>query len=149
MDIYSSNWNEDDNGNSDAALDGAPASIGMRTAGADGVFDTGVSDHTWWNRSTTTAPGGSDNAQTTNSIVLAESVDNGTFGTSFQIWANNIQAVTSTKFHTSSIYLDSSAVAGVGLSGYGSRNEADRITGLRIFPSSGTVAGRATLYASV
>jgi len=124
------------------------ANINMRTYGAAGVVAFGASDYTWWNRSNNTTPSGGDNVATTTLIQLASSADNGTFGVSVEAKAFNIQAATSTKFHTQSNYLDSAGVNGIGLIGYASRNEADRITGITLFPSVGTFTGKATLFAS-
>lgn len=127
----------------DAAL------LNMRTAGADGVFDTGGTDY-YWNvlliNTALTAPtvGGA----TASVISLSGGIDNGNTGIGGDFTSGNIQAATKTKFNFRLNYLDNTGTNGIGVTGYGARNEADRITGIQFFFSPGTITGRATLYGS-
>lgn len=122
----------------------------LRTYGADGVLDTGAGDYSYWilsNNSGGATP--TTGFATTSSVAICQGVDNGTWGATFSIGANNIQAATTTKFQYRSQFLDSAGVLGLNYTGSGSRNEAARITGVRIAPSNGTVTGLLTLFASV
>lgn len=131
----------------DPSVDGA--SISLRTAGADGSFDAGASDYFYIDHVATTLDSSSVTAETASSIVLATDVDNGSFGFGGRLETMNIQAATNTKFLFQTTYLSSAGTLGVHIGGMGVRSEADRITGLRFLPSSGTVTGRITLFASV
>lgn len=131
----------------DPSVDGA--SISMRTYGADGVLDSGASDYYYIVHTATTAAVANVTAATTSSILLASDVDNASNGFGARIEAANIQASTFTKFTYQTTYVNSNGTTGVHISGTGVRNEADRITGVRFLPSSGTVTGRITLFASV
>lgn len=124
--------------------------MNVRTYGADGVLDTGASDY-------------SDNLNqldlTANTVIgttaaqarlsASANVGNGTDAFISNLTFPNIQSANYTRFLVSSSYFNSGATSGNVLTGVGVRNEADRITGVRIYPSSGTVTGRVTLFASV
>lgn len=122
--------------------------VSLRTYGADGVLDTGASDYSdvgnQLDPSGTTAFG-----TTTSSMRLSANtnVPNTTDGFSCEFTAPNIQAAAYTRFLVRSTYFTtggSTVIVPIG----GVRNEADRITGLRIFPSSGTITGKLTLFGS-
>ena len=126
--------------------------IGLQTYGADGVLDTGASDYSSNQFRFTSTGTDSANQLTSTFMILnysGNAVDNGTFGFGGQITASNIQSSTFTKFSGQFHYLDSAGVGSVGVSIAGGRQEADRITGVRLITSSGTITGRVTLYGSV
>lgn len=124
--------------------------IGLRTYDAAGNLDTGATDYAWWSLSVDTTPASSAAADTTSeAIALAAAVDNGVTGVGGTLTAMNIQAATYTKFVYSTNYLDFPGTNGIGVTGFGQRLEAAAITGIRIYTSSGTVTGKATLYVSI
>lgn len=119
--------------------------MGLRTYGADAVLDTGGSDYA---QNLLTAQSGAVAAATTSgsSINLAGDVGTGTVGFSTNAVASNIQAATRTKFNFNTQAQGS--IAYTLTTGIGYRDEADRITGIRVFPSSGNLTGKFTLMAS-
>jgi hypothetical protein len=126
------------------------ATIQLRIYGADGVLDTGASDYGFTgvqlDPSSVTSYGDS-----TGSIIRLSNdtnVGNSTVGFSCEFTAANIQAATYTKFMIRSAYFTAVGGENVLVTGMGLRNEADRITGLRILPSSGTFTGKVTLFGS-
>jgi hypothetical protein len=124
--------------------------IGLQTAGADGNFDTGAADYAWWGLSMSTVPTSAAVADTSaDGVALASGVDNGTTGCGGEISIENIQASTFTKVNARAQYLDAAGVNGIALLIAGQRLEADRITGIRFYATSGTITGKATLFASV
>lgn len=124
------------------------AAIGLRTYDAAGNLDSGATDYAWWTASITTAPAVTPAASTTDGIALSSGVDNGATGCGGSLHAENIQAATYTKFLYDSNYLNNAGIIGIGIKGFGQRIEADRITGLRFYPSAGTFTGAVTLFAS-
>jgi hypothetical protein len=122
----------------------------LRTYGADGVLDTGASDYGF--TGTQLDPSGSaPYGDGTDSIIRLSNdsnVSDDNVGFSCEFTAANIQAATYTKFLIRSAYFTASSGINVLVAGMGLRNEADRITGLRILPSGGTVTGKITLFAS-
>jgi hypothetical protein len=126
--------------------------ISLQTYGADGVLDVGASDYSnymFGGTSGTSAVTGTSGVAAVAPLGSAP-VDNGVTGYQATVKFVNIQAATYTKGSFDANYLDSGGAAGVFLTGLIWRNEADRITGLRVLISSGggTFTGKATLYAS-
>lgn len=123
--------------------------ISLRTYGADGVLDTGASDYYFL--ATTIDTGGTSGVSraTAAYAALGLTVDNGSHGVGGRLEAANIQAATNTKFTVQSSYLSSSGTLGISWAGSAVRLEADRITGIRLYPSAGVFTGRATLFGSV
>ena len=123
----------------------AACAINLRTYGADGVLDTGASDYV---QNLIVGRGGAVTSGTFigASFNLVSDVDVGTTGFSTNVVAANIQAATKTKFNIQSHA--QGAIAYAATVGNGMRDEAARVTGIRIFPSSGTVTGKCTLLAS-
>lgn len=121
----------------------------LRTYDASGNSDTGASDYAWWTLNWVTTGSSAVTADTTDSnIVMTGSTHNGSTGVGGTIRAENIQALTYTKFTYDTNYLDSAGTNGVGIEGRGQRLEADRITGIRIYTDSGLFTGKATLRMS-
>lgn len=131
------------------SVDGA--AISLRTYGADGLLDTGSTDYWYIDDSSNTGSSSSTVAYagTASFILLADSVDNANAGCLVRAEALNIQAATHTKFTYQSGYLNSAGSLFVSVAGFGGRLEADRITGLRVQTSSGTITGEFTLLASL
>ena len=120
-------------------------SLNMRTYGADGVVDTGSSDY---GQNLISNSGGGTLGSTTatgSAINLAGDVGTGTVGFSCTLTSQNIQAATKTKF-TWQMNTQGS-INYSNTQGIAYRDEADRITGIRIYPTSGTVTGKFTLLA--
>jgi hypothetical protein len=126
--------------------------IQLQTYGADGVLDTGSSDYVdvGIQIQGTSAPTPYNGTTGQSFIRLSgiSNVGNTAQGFSCQFTAANIQAATQTKFIIGSTYLNSAVTDDLVFSGSGRRAEADRITGIRIAPSSGTFTGKVTLMAS-
>lgn len=120
----------------------------LRTYGADGALDTGASDYYYIDIAADSSGASSVATSTTSSILLAGSVSNASVACGGRITAQNIQANTSTKFVFQTSFLNSGGSLGIYGTGTGVRNEADRITGIRLFPSSGTFTGRASVRLS-
>lgn len=120
----------------------------LRTYGADTVLDTGASDYYYIDIAADSSGASNVATNTSSSILLAGSVSNGTVGCGGRINAQNIQAATYTKFVFQTSFLNSGGSLGIYATGTGARNEADRITGFRLFPSSGTVTGRISVRMS-
>lgn len=118
------------------------ATISLRTYGADGVLDTGGSDYTQNLIASATGVLAAGTA-IGSKIDLAGNVGTGSTGLATTLGAANIQASTNTKFNYLSNHQGSTAYTQT--SGVGVRNEADRITGIRILPSAGTITGRVLL----
>jgi len=125
--------------------------IGLRTYGADGVVDSGSVDYYYTLVNSDTAGGSSVSASsgTTNGALTGTGISTGTNSAGGRFEAFNIQALTATKFTLQSSYLDSAGVVAVAASGTAVRVEADRITGIRLFPTSGNFTGKVTLFGSV
>jgi hypothetical protein len=124
--------------------------ISLQTYGADGVLDVGASDYSnymFGGTSGTSAVTAISGVATAAPLGSAP-VDNGVTGYQATVKFVNIQAATYTKGSFDANYLDSGGAAGVFLAGLIWRNEADRITGIRVLISSGggTFAGKAMLY---
>jgi hypothetical protein len=133
----------------DTSADGE--SLGLRTYDAAGNLDSGATDYAWWGNVILSANGSTPTVSadtSADSMAIAGNVDNGVTGIGVTGIAQNIQAATYTKFTFDANYLDSSGTNGARVSGAGQRLEADRITGIRLFMSSGTITGRVTLFAS-
>lgn len=125
--------------------------IGIRTYGADGVLDVGSSDYFWSNWGVNSSGAGSGAGSVTDSAILlsvSADINNSTNGFGGEFTATNIQAATKTKFTYKSTYLNGVGNSIIGAFGGGGRNEADRITGVRFFPSSGTITGKITVILS-
>jgi hypothetical protein len=124
--------------------------IQLRTYGADGVLDTGASDYGFTGVQLNTASVTSYGDGTDSIMRLSNdtNVSDDPVGFSCEFTAANIQAALYTKFLIRSAYFTAVGGENVSVTGMGLRNEADRITGLRILPSSGTVTGKITLFGS-
>lgn len=124
-------------------------SLDMRTYDAAGNLDSGATDYLWnaliWSSG---ASSPTLSSATASSIVLTSFVGNGDTGVSGWITAQNIQAATFTKFKYQTDYSDEPLTTAQGLLAHAWRGEADRITGIRLLVSSGTMTGKATLFAS-
>lgn len=123
----------------------ATMSVGLRTYGADGALDSGASDYS---QNLVSSQAGSLAAATTtgSGMNLAANLASGNTGMSSVVHAFNIQRANHTKFTWQT--LSQGSVAYTLYQGVGSRAEADRITGLRIYRDTGTITGKATLLAS-
>ncbi len=122
--------------------------IVMQTYGAAGALATGSSDYSYWATVIKSDLSSAVGASTTSSISFGGSSDNGSNGYGCILTAQNIQALTNTKFQFHSSFLDQAGSLGVDVIGTGQRNEADRITGFRLSPSSGTITGKITVTMS-
>lgn len=134
-------------GNVTPATDGVD--IGLQTYGADGVLDNGASDYSWNGGVFTNATAVIADAATGTYIAVAGTVDNSTYGCSFDLSAGGIQRATRTQFGGWSRWLNSAGSTTNSFFVAGVRNEAARISGLRIAPTSGNITGTVTLLASV
>ena len=123
------------------------ANVVLTTYGADGIIDAGGTDYSYILAVNLSDGTSAVNTSGAASILMASSVDNGTTGCMVRAEAANIQAATNTKFSIQSTFLNSSGSLGVSVVGIGVRNEADRITGVRVSPSSGSITGEFTLLA--
>lgn len=124
-------------------------SLSVRTYGADGVLDSGASDYSYTNwRVTSTPASGGDASASASAIVLATAISNGVQGIGGKLEATDIQASLHTNFQSKLYHLEASTALYATLVGGGSRKESDRITGIRFLPSSGTITGKITLFAS-
>lgn len=122
------------------------AAIAIRTYGADGVLDTGGTDYYGVASVSNSASGAPTvNAGSGSALFLGTSMSNGDYGFSCFATADNIQAATRTKFSFSSQYGDSGGTNIVSVAGASDRQEADRITGVRVFVSSGTFTGKVSI----
>jgi hypothetical protein len=124
-------------------------SLALRTYNATPTLDAAASDYnylyfTLGSTSATPTPAGS--AATTSSILLANTVSNGSGGALIRATAQDIQAAASAqvKFLIDSAYVNTSSV-NIGLNGSGYRNSAARITGVRLLSGSGNWAGPVTV----
>jgi hypothetical protein len=80
--------------------------------------------------------------------VTASAVGNGATGVGGWISVQNIQAANYTKFSFKAAYSNEPLTVAQSITGTGWRGEADRITGVRLFPAAGTFTGKITMYAS-
>lgn len=126
-------------------------SMNLRTYGADGVLDTGAFDYYWAGNQTTStganSAAGSSGASAI-SMVAATNVGNLAVGFGSAFTAMDIQSLTHTKFVTQSTYFNAANTDFINVNIGGARAEPDRITGVRVYPSGGTVTGKVTLFAS-
>jgi hypothetical protein len=83
-------------------------------------------------------PSGSAGAAT---IFLTNNLSSGNPGLGGNLTAANIQAASFTNFEFSSFGVDAGGSLFGNYSGGGARQEADRITGLRVLTSAGTFTG--------
>jgi hypothetical protein len=128
------------------------ADIRLRTAPASGTFDTGASDYNYLLSTlgaTSATPSPAGVFLTTSFILLGTGVSNGAGGLQATMTMAGIQnTARQKKFNIQSTYVNTSSV-NINAVGSGWRNAASVITAVRIYPSSGTITGTATLYASV
>jgi hypothetical protein len=136
-------------------LEGIPGTngvdIAMRTYDAAGNVDSGASDYAWTSFGFSVGGSilsGDDTADNMSLNATGNPISStSTFGISSTIFLDNIQASRATKATWSTSY-DSIGNLIIGVTGTGWRAEADRITGLRFFLSSGTITGKFTMFAS-
>lgn len=120
--------------------------IYVQTYGADAVIDTGASDYSYWDLGWNSSYSSGSAGNTSSSIILhyptnaVSSNTNNAFHATANI--NDIQSARYTTIDWRATYLDQAGSLGISLVGSGTRNEADRITGIRIGVSSGTMSGR-------
>lgn len=125
------------------------ASVLLRTYGADGVVDSGSSDYYYVGSNPDTLGSAGTATGTSSFIALTAAVDSASsHGFAAAADAANIQSARYTKFTYQSSWLDVAGSVGKGFWAAGIRQEADRITGIRITTDSGTITGKATLFAS-
>lgn len=126
------------------------AGIRLRTYGPSAAIDSGASDYYYAGNQSDTASVNAAYGDMAEAYIPLNggNVYNGTSGFSGEFTAPNIQATTYTKFLIRSTYLNNDQTAYVNNTIGGGRIEAARITGIRIYPSSGTVTGKVTLLAS-
>jgi hypothetical protein len=127
--------------------------LSLQTYDAAGNLDTGASDYTWanFNMDTSTATGAIADTADAQIIVANNVSSNANVAPSFTINAANIQSARYTHFTYQAFWLNQAGLVAVSNYGGGSRNEADRITGVRLVASSGTLGGGAdqvTIFAS-
>lgn len=114
-----------------------------RCYGTGGTLDTG-SNYAY--ALTVVSSGGVGSSLSSGtSFLISGAADTGTYGVSFSIQANNIQASTYTKFNGQSQYATAGSITAAEV--HGAHAVAANITGVRIFPQSGTVTGRVVLRA--
>lgn len=122
-------------------------SFTMRTYGADGVIDTGGSDYS--DAGLLMAPSATASFGTSGSSFRPIGGDtvstSSAVGFSLDFIAANIQAATYTKFTCRGSYYNGSNYNTFSMLGI--RNEADRITGLRLIGSN-SFTGKLTLFAA-
>jgi hypothetical protein len=120
----------------------ATAAPELRTYGADGVLDVGSTDYGYvlgaLFSNNVSVPSGSAGAAT---IFLTNNLSSGNPGLGGNLTAANIQAASFTNFEFSSFGVDAGGSLFGNYSGGGARQEADRITGLRVLTSAGTFTG--------
>lgn len=124
--------------------------LDIRTYGADGVLDTGAGDYLYLLIAMNTAGASGIGANgSTDRIKLHSTTgvsNNSSYSSHGFATLKNIQVARYTvmDFHTNALSSDGNYWR---FDGAGVRNEADRITGISIFPTSGTITGRAVLLA--
>jgi hypothetical protein len=136
-------------------LEGIPGTngvdIAMRTYDAAGNVDSGASDYAWTSFGFSVGGSilsGDDTADNMSLNATGNPISStSTFGISSTIFLDNIQASRATKATWSTSYASIGNLI-IGVTGTGWRAEADRITGLRFFLSSGTITGKFTMFAS-
>lgn len=133
-------------GNVTPATDGA--NIIMRTYGADGVLDTGASDYSYTGVRIPNSGVLAGVTATAASILMLDGIDNSDYGMTFDYAAGGIQRATRTQLGGWARGLGSDGSTTSTLFNAGVRNEADRISGVRIVPSTGNISGTVTLLAS-
>ena len=123
----------------------------LQTYGADGVLDTGGTDYIWIRNvsNSGSANPGTDASSGDSSITTGNGILNTTQGITLTLEAANIQALSRTSFLTRCQYGDQGGANFIVIAGSGTRTENDRITGLRLSISSGTITGKATLFGGV
>lgn len=119
----------------------------MQFYNSSGVLDSGGSSYFYldpaWD---TSGAANSIGTATTSSILIAGSVSNGTnFGVSGDLVIPNMQGVKYTQCNWRVNFLNSGGSLGIGVTGFGGRLANGNITGVKIFPSAGTISGRLTL----
>lgn len=125
--------------------------LDMQTYGADGVLDTGGGDYLYTliamnsgGASGIGANGAIDRIKIHSTPGIS---NNSSYASNGFATLKNIQAAryTAADIHSSMLSSDGNYWR---FDGVGVRNEADRITGLRLVPTSGTISGRALLLGS-
>lgn len=130
----------------ECTLDTNGEAIGLRTYGADGVLDTGVTDYygvALISNSSLAAP--TIATGTASRMFLGSSMWSGDYGFSCRATAAGIQNSSRTKFNFSSQYGDSGGSDIIAVQGSSDRQEADRISGVRVLVTSGTFTGTVTI----
>lgn len=122
--------------------------LDLRTYGADGVLDTGAGDYLYNLIAMNTAGAsgiGSNGAIDRVKLHSTTGISsNASYSATGHAVFTNIQAARYTQalFETAALSSDGNFW---NFCGVGVRNEADRITGIRLLPGSGTITGRAVL----
>jgi hypothetical protein len=127
------------------------ADLSVRTFDAGGSVDSGATDYAYTYAFAQSAFGNSSAGSNGVSKIIINPSQSNSAGeaTAGHIHAANIQAARRTylRFHVSNLNggnTDYGSLVGAGL-----RLESDRITGIRILPSSGTITGKATLWGAI
>lgn len=121
----------------------------LQTYGADGNLDTGASDYGYvlsalFSNNVSASSGAAAAAE----IFLTNNLSSGSSGAGGNFTAANIQALSFTNFAFSVFGVDAGGALFGNYSGGGARQEADRITGVRLSPTVGLFTGNVTLYVS-
>lgn len=119
--------------------------IQLQTYGADGVLDSGGSDYVSLGTTIKNDNSTGVGTSTSSAANLGGGANSGSSGYGGRLTAQNIQAATWTKFQLHVTYVDQAGLLAVDGTGSAIRLEADRITGVRLSSSLGTVSGRASV----
>jgi len=114
--------------------------------GAGGVIDGGANYSVWMTAVNSSAVVVGQAFLSASAIILATSVSNSAnVGASGQCNIQNIQGAKFKQANFQSQWLDQAGVVAGGASGHGTRNVAERITGVRLQALTGTISGRVTV----
>lgn len=118
----------------------------LRTFGADGNIDDGSNNYLY-SQFSFSAAGSAVTATQNTAIAISPGtvLNSSNWGVSISAVLPNIQRASYTKILWGVGYVDSASGNYVSSYGTGARQEADRITGVRLLAGSGTITGRAVL----
>ncbi len=112
----------------------------LQTYDPAGNLDTGANDYLTMSKYIDSSEVETVSVGTSAVITLGSAVSNNTgYAPNFVIECGSVQTTSRTMFNFQSAYLNQGGAIGVYRTGVGWRNEADRITGVRLFASSGNV----------
>lgn len=120
--------------------------VACRTYDAGGSLDSGASDYSQLYFSMT-GSGTTSNVFNQSKFDLAGAVDTGNTGFAGHLMLHNIQRATNTKFTAHSVWQGTTNYTSILTAGH--RAEADRITGIQMFPGAGTITGKVNCWVAV